>query len=310
VREFSRSRGRGLTQRPLPKPSFSRPQRLAGRGDAGVVLARPRADSSCRRSGGVGSFVLRLPSWEGNPATSLMAPIIPDPKKIRSFRSSAAFERWLSRQHAKETELWLRIFKKASKLPTVSYAEALDVALCWGWIDGLRKGFDDVSFLQRFTPRKAKSVWSQVNREHIARLTAAGRMTPHGQRHVDAAKADGRWENAYAPMRETSHETVPEDLRAAITANPAAARAFATLSRQNLFALTAQTATLKTAAARARKIAFLVSLLARGETLVPQSPKPGRAATPKLASRAAAKPRSASEKGKPKATPKPKDRHR
>jgi uncharacterized protein YdeI (YjbR/CyaY-like superfamily) len=123
-----------------------------------------------------------------------MAPVIPNPKRIKSFRTEAAFERWLAAQHARQTELWLRIYKKASGVRTVTYAQALDVALCWGWIDGLRKAFDDVSFLQRFSPRRPRSVWSQVNRGHVARLTAAGRMRLHGQRQVDAAKADGRWD--------------------------------------------------------------------------------------------------------------------
>src|SRR5687767_10867985 len=106
-----------------------------------------------------------------------MAPVVPDPKKIRSFRSAAAFERWLSTHHDRETELWLKIHKKDSGLPTVTHVQAIEVALCWGWIDGLRKGFDDTSFLQRFSPRKPKSVWSQINREHVARLVASGRMT-------------------------------------------------------------------------------------------------------------------------------------
>ena len=123
-----------------------------------------------------------------------MAPVIPNPKRIKSFRTEAAFERWLAAQHARQTELWLRIYKKASGVRTVTYAQALDVALCWGWIDGLRKAFDDVSFLQRFSPRRPRSAWSQVNQGHVARLTAAGRMRPHGQRQVDAAKADGRWD--------------------------------------------------------------------------------------------------------------------
>ena len=107
-----------------------------------------------------------------------MAPVVPDPKKIKAFRTAEAFERWLAANHASQSELWLKIHKKDSGLPTVTYAEALDVALCWGWIDGLKKSFDEQSFLQRFTPRKAKSIWSQVNRGHIARLTASGRMTP------------------------------------------------------------------------------------------------------------------------------------
>src|SRR6476620_3476071 len=135
-----------------------------------------------------------------------MAPIVPDPKRIKTFRTSAAFAAWMSANHDKQPELWLKIHKKESGLATVTAAEALDVALCWGWIDGIRKSFDDRSFLQRYTPRRARSIWSQVNREHIARLTAAGRMTPHGQRQVDAAKADGRWEAAYAPIRHASND--------------------------------------------------------------------------------------------------------
>src|SRR5678816_4765549 len=100
-----------------------------------------------------------------------MAPVIPDPKRIKSFRDESAFERWLSTHHDREPELWLKVFKKESGVPTVTCAQALDVALCWGWIDGLRKSFDDKAFLQRYTPRRPKSVWSQVNRNNIARLT-------------------------------------------------------------------------------------------------------------------------------------------
>ena len=143
--------------------------------------------------------------------------------------------------HARETEIWLKIHKKGSGLPTVTNAQALDVALCWGWIDGIRKSFDERSFLQRYTPRRARSIWSQINRDHVARLTAAGRMTPHGQRQVDAAKADGRWDAAYAPIRSASEATIPEDLRAAIEANPRARKTFRTLGRQNLFALAFRT---------------------------------------------------------------------
>src|SRR5690606_33522958 len=107
-----------------------------------------------------------------------------DPTNIKSFRTSDAFARWLGKQHAKTDELWLRIFKKASGVPSITYAEALDVALCWGWIDGIKKSHDTESFLQRFTPRRAKSTWSQVNREHVARLIAEGRMTAHGLKQV------------------------------------------------------------------------------------------------------------------------------
>ena len=199
-----------------------------------------------------------------------MAPIIPDPRKIRSFSTLSAFEAWMKANHDRETELWLKIHKKGSGLPSVTNAEALDVALCWGWIDGVRKSFDDRSYLQRYTPRRPRSIWSQVNREHVARLTSEGRMTPHGQRQVDAAKADGRWNAAYAPIRSTSEATMPEDLRAAIQANPRARKTFKTLSRQNLFGLLFRTNNMKTPAGRAKKIATLVAMLARGETIVPQ----------------------------------------
>jgi uncharacterized protein YdeI (YjbR/CyaY-like superfamily) len=199
-----------------------------------------------------------------------MAPVIPDPKKIKAFRTEAAFEAWLRTHHARETEIWLRIYKKGSGKPTVTSAQALDVALCWGWIDGIRKGFNEESFLQRYTPRRARSIWSQINREHVARLTAEGRMMPPGQQQVDAARADGRWDAAYAPIRAATPASLPDDLRAAIEANPRARATFQTLGRQNLFALAFRTNAMKTAAGRARKIASLVAMLARGETIVPE----------------------------------------
>lgn len=199
-----------------------------------------------------------------------MAPIIPDPGKIRTFRTEAAFERWMRANHARETELWLKVYKKGSGVATITTAQALDVALCWGWIDGIRKAFDDRAFLQRYTPRRAKSIWSRINCDNIARLTAAGRMTPHGQRQVDAAKADGRWDAAYAPIRSATRDTIPDDLRAAIEASPRARDTFRTLGRQNLFALAFRTNHMKTPAGRAKKIAELVAMLERGETIVPE----------------------------------------
>jgi len=202
-----------------------------------------------------------------------MAPVIPNPKRIKRFRTEAAFEAWLRRNHARETEVWIRIYRKNSGISTINHAQALDVALCWGWIDGIGKRFDDRSYLQRFSPRRPKSIWSQVNREHIARLTAAGRMTAAGQRQVDAAKADGRWDAAYAPIRRMTHDTIPDDLRAAIEASPRARKTFKTLGRTNLFALTFRTNNMKTPAGRARKIATLVAMLERGETIVPERTK-------------------------------------
>jgi uncharacterized protein YdeI (YjbR/CyaY-like superfamily) len=202
-----------------------------------------------------------------------MAPVIPDPRTIKSFATAAAFEAWLAKNHDRQTELWLKIHKKDSGARSVTAAEALQVALCWGWIDGLRKSFDERSFLQRYSPRRPKSLWSQVNRDHIARLTAAGRMTPHGQRQVDAAKADGRWDAAYAPIRSTTEATIPADLRAAIEASPKARKVFRTLGKMNLFAMAFRTNNMKTPAGRARKIAELVAMLARGDTIVPERPR-------------------------------------
>ena len=218
-----------------------------------------------------------------------MAPIIPDPNRILSFRTEAEFERWLSKHHDKWPELWLRIFKKGSGVPSVTQAQALDVVLCWGWIDAIRKSYDEESFLQRYTPRRSKSIWSQINRDHIARLVSAGRMTPHGQRQVDAAKADGRWDAAYAPIRSSDPKLFPADLQAAIEANPRALATFRTLNSTNLFSLRFRTGNMKTAAGRAKKIADLVAMLARGETISPQRVAPAKQATPVKKKRAAKK---------------------
>ncbi|MEN9577470.1 MAG: hypothetical protein RJA70_479 [Pseudomonadota bacterium] len=196
-----------------------------------------------------------------------MPPVVPNPNRTRSFEDASAFETWLAKHHALESELWLKLHKKDSGLRTVTYAEALEIALCWGWIDGIKKSFDGSSFLQRFTPRRPKSVWSQINRGHVARLIAAGRMTEHGQRHIDAAKADGRWDSAYAPA---SQVTIPDDLATAIRAEPKAFATFKTLSKQNLYALALRTESVKTASTRAAKIERFVAMLARGETIYPQ----------------------------------------
>jgi uncharacterized protein YdeI (YjbR/CyaY-like superfamily) len=199
-----------------------------------------------------------------------MAAVVPDKKWIKSFATQAALETWMKSWHDKAPELWLKIHKKASGLPSVTAAVALDVMLCWGWIDGLRKGLDEKSFLQRYTPRRAKSIWSQVNRDNVARLIAAGRMTPQGQAQIDAAKKDGRWDAAYAPIRASSADSLPAQLLEAIRGNARAQKTFETLSRVNLFALAFRTNNMKTAAGREKKIATLVAMLARGETIVPQ----------------------------------------
>jgi uncharacterized protein YdeI (YjbR/CyaY-like superfamily) len=199
--------------------------------------------------------------------------VVPDKRRIRAFASERALETWLRAQHDKQPELWLKIHKKDSGRPSITASAALDVMLCWGWIDGLRKGYDEQSFLQRYSPRRARSTWSQMNCERIARLTAAGRMTAHGQKHVDAAKKDGRWDAAYAPIRAASTDSLPKDLLAAIGRNAKAKKALQTLNRMNLFALAFRVNRMKTATGRARKVASLVAMLARGETIVPQKAK-------------------------------------
>lgn len=196
--------------------------------------------------------------------------VTPNPKKIRSFESEAAFEAWLSKHHDKETELWLKLHKKGSGLASVTNSQAVDVALCWGWIDAVRLPFDDRSFLQRFCPRREKSVWSQINRDRVARLTKAGRMTRHGQRHIDAAKADGRWHAAYAPSASLSLDTLPEDLLAAVAKNARAGKNLGALGRTDLFSLHYRITKMKTPAGRAKKIAELVAKLASGEPIAPR----------------------------------------
>jgi uncharacterized protein YdeI (YjbR/CyaY-like superfamily) len=190
--------------------------------------------------------------------------VIPDPARIRAFADGEAFERWLAKHHDREPELFLRLYKKGSGVPSVSYAEALDVALCWGWIDGIKKSYDDASFLQRFCPRRPKSVWSKINCAHVERLIATKRMTAHGLAHVEAAKADGRWDAAYAG---SATMEVPADLLAAISADADAQRAFATLDRTNRYALAFRLGRVKTEATRAKKIAEFVAMLREGRVL-------------------------------------------
>ena len=195
-----------------------------------------------------------------------MPPVTVDPSRIREFQDAAAFEAWLSEHHATENELWIKLHKKGSGLPTITAAEAVEVCLRWGWIDAIRKSFDEASFLQRYTPRGARSSWSKVNVETVERLIAEGRMPEHGLRHVEAAKADGRWARAYR----IKGAEVPPDLQAAIEADPAAKAMFARLTAQNRFALIHRTEGLRTEAGRRRRIAAFVEMLKRGETIYPQ----------------------------------------
>ena len=159
-----------------------------------------------------------------------MPPVQVDPSSVRAFESQAELDRWLGEHHAKKRELWIKIHKKGSGLPSVTYHEALDVALAWGWIDGVKKPWDERSFLQRFTPRRPRSAWSQRNRDHVERLTRDGRMRPPGILEVDAAKADGRWAAAYAPP---STAQISDELVTAILAVPAAQATFVRLDAVN-----------------------------------------------------------------------------
>lgn len=199
-----------------------------------------------------------------------MAPVTVKTENVREFADFQAFYAWLAENHATAEEVWIKIHKQGSGLRSITPKEAIDAELCWGWVDGIRKGLDDKSFLQRYTPRRKGSVWSQVNRENVERLTAAGLMQPSGQAEVDRAKADGRWDAAYR----ISQSEVPEDLMAAISAVPEAAEMFAKLSSQNRFAVIFRTNALKTEAGRNRKIAEFVAMLARGETIYPQGNGP------------------------------------
>ncbi|KKB77846.1 hypothetical protein VW35_14450 [Devosia soli] len=194
-----------------------------------------------------------------------MAPVLVQEDRIREFEDFRAFYDWLAEHHDTAEEVWIRIFKKNSGRQTISPVEAIDAVLCWGWIDAIKKSWDEISFVQRYCPRRPKSVWSQINRDNVARLIEAGLMTEHGLKHVDLAKADGRWDAAYKTTMDA-----PEDLLAAITLNPEALKTYERLSSQNRFALTFRVHSLKTAAGRAKKIAGFVDMLARGETIYPQ----------------------------------------
>lgn len=194
-----------------------------------------------------------------------MTPIPAKPDlPIITFADADAFETWLAAEHATSSGIWVKYAKKATGYPTVTHSEAIDVALCWGWIDGQGKSFDDEYWLVRFTPRGKKSVWSQINQGRVANLIDSGRMQPTGLAAVDSAKADGRWDRAYPPQ---STATVPADFKAAIEANPKAAEFFATLKGVNRYAFLYRVQDAKRPETRARRIAQFVDKLAAGETL-------------------------------------------
>jgi len=193
-------------------------------------------------------------------------PASPAEYPVVLFADQAEWSAWLAEHHATTRGIWLRLAKKGSDLQSLSYAEALDVALCHGWIDGQKKSFDADSWLQKFTPRGRKSVWSKVNREHAERLIRTGAMRDAGLAAIDEAKRDGRWERAYDSQRSAA---VPEDFQAVLDQHPKAKAFFATLNSANRYAILWRIQTAVKAETRARRIDQFIAMLQRGETLHP-----------------------------------------
>jgi uncharacterized protein YdeI (YjbR/CyaY-like superfamily) len=182
------------------------------------------------------------------------------------FASQTDWEAWLDANHVNARGVWIKIAKKATGIPSTTHAEALESALCYGWIDGQRAGFDEAYFLQKFTPRRARSGWSRVNREKALELIAAGRMRPAGLREVERAQADGRWDAAYEPQ---SAITIPDDLQRALDARSDAQAFFHTLDSRNRYAILYRIQTAKKAETRAARIQKFVTMLAQGQKIYP-----------------------------------------
>jgi uncharacterized protein YdeI (YjbR/CyaY-like superfamily) len=183
---------------------------------------------------------------------------------VKTFKTPAAWQKWLEAHHGDEAGVWMKFAKKGTGVTTVNYAEALEVALCYGWIDAQVKRLDETYYLQRFTPRRARSKWSKKNRESATRLIEAGLMKPPGLAAIESAKADGRWDAAYDSP---AHATVPDDLKRALARNKKAREFFATLSAQNRYAILFRIQDAKRPDTRARRIAQFVEMLGRGETI-------------------------------------------
>jgi uncharacterized protein YdeI (YjbR/CyaY-like superfamily) len=185
---------------------------------------------------------------------------------IKPFRSQREWERWLGANHETSPGIWLKIAKKASGIESVNHAEALEIAICHGWIDGQRRALDEQFFLQKFTPRGPRSTWSRVNREKALDLIARGRMQPAGLREVERAKTDGRWEAAYEPQ---STATVPDDLQRQLDANPRAAEFFSSLDSRNRYAILYRLQNTKKPETRVRRLAQFVAMLDEHRKLYP-----------------------------------------
>ena len=183
---------------------------------------------------------------------------------IRSFATAAAFSTWLSKNHDSAEGLWLKLAKKELKVKSISYAEVVDVLLCWGWIDGQKQGAEEGFWLQKVTPRRPRSVWSQINCKKAEALLLAGRMQPPGLLQVERAKTDGRWQAAYASAKSAA---VPDDLSTALAQNPRASKFFETLDRANRYAILWRIGQAKKAETRAAKITKFVAMLAAHEKI-------------------------------------------
>lgn len=177
----------------------------------------------------------------------------------RAFATARELEKWLRANHAKERELWVRIFKKDSGTPSVTWQDCVVVCLAWGWIDGTKRSLDERSFLQRLTPRRPKSGWSKKNREHAERLIAEGKMQPAGLVHVEAARADGRWEQVYAGSADMD---LPDDFLRALDKHPVAKAFFATLKRAQVFSIYHHLQTAKRPETRGRRMEAILAKLA------------------------------------------------
>ena len=185
---------------------------------------------------------------------------------ILAFTTSEAFTSWLEKNHKVSSGIWLQLFKKDSGVPTITYAEALDVALCFGWIDGQKKPNDALSWFQKFTPRRPKSIWSKKNREHVERLEQSGLMQAAGRKEVEAAKADGRWEQAYDSP---SNMVVPEDLLKLLAKYKKAEAFFKTLNKANLYAIAWRLQTAKKPETREKRMKLILEMLKKGEKFHP-----------------------------------------
>ena len=187
-------------------------------------------------------------------------------QEIKSFQSLPAFRDWLASHHGQTDGIWLCFFKKTSGEKSLTYSEALDEALCYGWIDGQAKAYDERSWLQRFGPRRPASSWSKINTQHAERLIRAGRMTPAGLKQVDAAKADGRWSAAYDSPR---NATPPEDFLTELDKNKKAKAFFTTLNKANIYAIVYRLQTAKKPETRQKRLKMILGMLSRGEKFHP-----------------------------------------